>query len=386
MSCPSGGYSPSGEKPAAVVSDWEKRDWIQTMDFEPATDEDLALAHSPSYVSSIFNVETSNGHGNCDLGVAESTRWTVGSMVAAAAAAVQEKAITCSPSSGFHHAGYEINHGFCTFNGLIVAARRALAMPGVNRVAILDCDWHPGDGTQEIIDHLEIGNEVLHYSSGMHGPSSVPQYFDWLDESLGQIAQDDVGLILYQAGADAHKDDPLGGLLDNDELVERDRLVFDLYRNHHIPIAWNLAGGYQRDSDGGIEKVLAIHRATMHAAAQCLSLREIEPPLATASSANPKPLPPTKSRAVPPMKDLEARYGFAKQLSGLSDEQLVARFNQDVGNTGWGNARSYCLTCLRMEMERRSLDASVAIKDDGFSLAKRVKLVGDRLVIDSRTS
>jgi acetoin utilization deacetylase AcuC-like enzyme len=271
MSCPSGGYSPSGEKPAAVVSDWAKRDWIQKVDFEPATDEDLALAHCPSYVSSIFAGETSNGHGNCDSDVAESTRWTVGSMVAAAAAAVQDKTITCSPSSGFHHAGYDTNHGFCTFNGLIVAARNALAMPGVSRVAVLDCDWHAGDGTQEIIDHLRIGDEVLHYSSGMQWPSSVPQYFDWLDESLSQIAQDDVDLILYQAGADAHKDDPLGGLLNNDELAQRDRLVFDLYADRHIPIAWNLAGGYQRDSDGSIEKVLTIHRATMHVAAQCLA-------------------------------------------------------------------------------------------------------------------
>ena len=82
------------------------------------------------------------------------------------------------------------------------------------------------------------------------------------------------------------------------------------------------------------------------------------------------------------MKDLEANYGFAKQLSGLSDEQLVARFNSEVGKPGWGNARSYFLTCLRMEMERRSFDASVVTRDDSFSLAKRVEIVGDRLAAE----
>ena len=40
-------------------------------------------------------------------------------------------------------------------------------------------------------------------------------------------------------------------------------MVFELYRHHQIPIAWNLAGGYQRDEDGTIEKLVAIHRTTM---------------------------------------------------------------------------------------------------------------------------
>lgn len=266
MSCPSGGYSPSGEKPAAVVADWAKRDWIDIVDFAPATDEELELAHCPDYVRSIFAGEIENGHHNCDLDVAESTRWTVGSMVAAAKDAVQACAITCSPSSGFHHAGYDNNHGFCTFNGLIIAARKALELPSVNRVAILDCDWHAGDGTQDIIERLDLSHQILHHSSGMHWPSSIAQYFDWLADSLREIAEDGIDLVLYQAGADAHKDDPLGGLLDNEELAERERLVFDLHHNHHIPIAWNLAGGYQRDPDGTIEKVLTIHRETMRLA------------------------------------------------------------------------------------------------------------------------
>ena len=87
-----------------------------------------------------------------------------------------------------------------------------------------------------------------------------------------------------------------------------------------------------------------------------------------------------------PIQDLESKYGFAKELAGLSDEQLVARFNAEVGNRGTGTARSYFLTCLRMEIESRSFDASVVIKDESFSLANRVQLVSDRLVIDSGSS
>ncbi len=272
MSCPSGSYSPSGEKPAAVVADWQSRDWIEVVDFAPATDEDLALAHCPDYIRSIFAGEIANGHHNYDLAVAASTRWTVGSMLAASLSAVELGEITCSPSSGFHHASFDSNHGFCTFNGLIVAARKVLDLPSISRVAILDCDWHPGDGTRDIIQRLDLCDQILHHSSGVHWLKSVAEYFDWLEESLADIAADSIDLVLYQAGADPHKDDPLGGLLDNEELAERDRMAFDLYRKHHIPIAWNLAGGYQRDSDGSIEKVLAIHRETMKIAiTECMS-------------------------------------------------------------------------------------------------------------------
>jgi len=132
--------------------------------------------------------------------------------------------------------------------------------------AILDCDWHAGDGTQDIIDRLQLGDRIFQNSSGMHRHRSVAKYFDWLERSIAEIVAESVDIVLYQAGADPHKDDPLGGLLDNEELAERDRLVFDLYREHHVPIAWNLAGGYQRDSDGSIEPVIAIHRATLLAA------------------------------------------------------------------------------------------------------------------------
>jgi hypothetical protein len=36
-----------------------------------------------------------------------------------------------------------------------------------------------------------------------------------------------------------------------------------------IPVAWNLAGGYQRDAAGTIRPVLTIHDNTLHAFAEC---------------------------------------------------------------------------------------------------------------------
>ena len=53
-------------------------------------------------------------------------------------------------------------------------------------------------------------------------------------------------LILYQAGADPHIDDPLGGWLTTKQLQQRDKRVFSASAEWKIPVAWNLAGGYQR--------------------------------------------------------------------------------------------------------------------------------------------
>ena len=64
----------------------------------------------------------------------------------------------------------------------------------------------------------------------------------WLD------SQD--AIVLYHSGVDVHLDDQVGGWLTDDELRERERLVFDAAIEHHLPLVWCMGGGYQRDSDG----------------------------------------------------------------------------------------------------------------------------------------
>jgi nucleoside-diphosphate-sugar epimerase len=63
-------------------------------------------------------------------------------------------------------------------------------------------------------------------------------------------------------GHGSHEDDPLGGWLTTEEMVERDRIVFETLARKGIPVAWNLAGGYQEP----IERVLGLHSDTMRVA------------------------------------------------------------------------------------------------------------------------
>lgn len=180
-----------------------------------------------------------------------------------------------APCSGFHHAGYDFASSFCTFNGLMVTAAVLLEEGKVRKIGILDCDQHWGNGTQDIIDRLHLGDRVVHYTPcrAFARPQRAEAFLAMLPQLLMAFA--DCDLVLYQAGADPHINDPLGGWLTTEQLYRRDARVFDSLRKMSIPVAWNLAGGYQRDADGTIRPVLTIHDNTLHAFAESCGVEAV---------------------------------------------------------------------------------------------------------------
>ena len=262
-------YSPSAHKPTLVIADWLRHGLISPediMSFEPVTRDDLVLAHEPNFVDGVLSCAEPNGFGNRDKEVALSLPYTTGSMLAAARYAVVHHVNTCSPTSGFHHACYGHANGFCTFNGLMVTALKLMSEGAARSVGIIDCDVHYGDGTDDIIRELNV-TQVKHHTMGERfssrrdvGPRGKA-FEQWLEAAVADCRG--VDLLLYQAGADPHIDDPLGGVQSTKEMFARDRYVFDAFRNRAL--VWNLAGGYHTDADGGIEPVLALHRNTARA-------------------------------------------------------------------------------------------------------------------------
>jgi acetoin utilization deacetylase AcuC-like enzyme len=259
MLADSGSFSPSAGKPRLVADAWRGAglpiDW---RGINAATAEDLALAHDPTYVTAILDGTGENGFGNTRPDVARSLPFTTGAMLNAAEASLK-CGVACAPVSGFHHAGYAAGGGFCTFNGLMVTALKLLQENRVKKVLILDLDQHYGNGTDEIKRALGIGKEIVNATFGRwyHSPRHASQYLSRLRVAAKRFPEFD--LVLYQAGADLHVDDPLGGVLDNDQMRERDFVVFEAAQRSGVPIAWNLAGGYQDP----VSKVVRIHVATM---------------------------------------------------------------------------------------------------------------------------
>lgn len=266
MVADSGSFSPSAAKPAQVVAHWGTLGLpIDVREPSPVTVEQLARAHDRDHVEQILAGTANNGFGNRSPEVAATLPLTSGAMLSAARHAIAFRSVTCAPVSGFHHASRFSAGAYCTFNGLVVTAMALREEDGLRRIGILDYDVHYGDGTDAICEHLGI-DYIEHFTAGAHYNSArdADRLLAELPGAVERMRGCDV--VLYQAGADLHVDDPLGGVLTTPQLLQRDELVFRGLRRLGIPCAWNLAGGYQKAADGSIPIVLEIHANTARAA------------------------------------------------------------------------------------------------------------------------
>jgi acetoin utilization deacetylase AcuC-like enzyme len=260
--------SPSDQKPLIVAQALKRTPWpIELVAPEPCTLADICSVHDPEFVVGVLEQRRPSGFGSTSPSVARSLPYTCGACYDSCVAALRD-GISASLTSGFHHAGPSTARGFCTFNGLMIAASQLLRGRRADKIAIIDCDYHYGDGTQAIIDAQGLSDRVLHVSFGrtFKRREQAEAYIEGvyqLRSSLREFAPD---VLIYQAGADAHVDDPLGGLLTTEQMRERDRVVFAVARELGIAVAWNLAGGYQIDPDGSIPRVVELHLNTFEEA------------------------------------------------------------------------------------------------------------------------
>ena len=194
-----------------------------------------------------------------------------------------EKGISANVAQGFHHAGYRSGCGFCTFNGLALVANE---YPQKN-VFVLDCDQHGGNGTQEFIgrklnnlEQITINGSNFGCYEGIPEKSICitlsPITKDWsayeeaLEFSFEEITERSPDLVIYQAGADPHIDDPLGSLgMTTEQMRERDRLVFEFLSKSGLPSMFVLAGGYQEPIE---TELVPLHVNTFEEASSAYTL------------------------------------------------------------------------------------------------------------------
>lgn len=199
--------------------------------------------------------------------------------VVAAALKAMKTGVAGSLSSGLHHAHRDRGSGYCTFNGLAMAARAAIAA-GAKRVLIVDLDAHCGGGTHELI----AGNPAVHHLDvavhsfdqyaprGAHTLDLVPsasRYLPTVRRRLDALAGSSFDLCVYNAGMDPFEGCPIGGMsgVTREVLAERERLIFEWCRDHAVPIAFTLAGGYLGPTVNQ-NRLTDLHRLTLMAAAQ----------------------------------------------------------------------------------------------------------------------
>jgi acetoin utilization deacetylase AcuC-like enzyme len=139
----------------------------------------------------------------------------------------------CRPPG--HHAGVDYLGGYCYLNNAAIAARAATDR-GAPRVAILDIDYHHGNGTQDIfLDDADVfyasihGDPVTEYpfywghadergtgpgeATTLNLPlprgTTIAPYLQALDRALDAIARFSPALLIVSFGADTYEADPI---------------------------------------------------------------------------------------------------------------------------------------------------------------------------------
>jgi acetoin utilization deacetylase AcuC-like enzyme len=171
-----------------------------------------------------------------------------------------------------HHAEPARGMGFCLFNNVAVAALHARTRWGLQRVAVADFDVHHGNGTQAAFwddpslffasSHQSpfypgTGSREERGASGnianaplASGTGSAGFRQAWRAELLPAIDAFAPELLLISAGFDAHRDDPLAGLLlDEEDYAWLTGELAALARRHARGRAVSLLeGGYDLDA------------------------------------------------------------------------------------------------------------------------------------------
>jgi acetoin utilization deacetylase AcuC-like enzyme len=230
---------------------------------EPATREQICLAHDPEYVDAFLTGRLSAPAIRrigfpWSEGLVARTLCSVGATLAATRAALQD-GFGGALAGGTHHAGYAEGSGFCVFNDIAVAIR-ALG----KRAAVIDLDVHQGDGTAAI-----FSSDPSVFTLSLHGQNNFPfrkqqstldiafpdgtsdtDYLAALEQALPRVVDFHPEIVFYQAGVDGLASDRLGLLsLSPEGLTERDRMVFHALEQNGIPTVAVLGGGYSEPID-----------------------------------------------------------------------------------------------------------------------------------------
>ena len=240
---------------AAAIAKLPGVELVAPPPFKPNLLQDL---HSPAYVNDFLS-------GTEPLASSQGIPWSVSvrdaslamlsGQVEGAKHALQQ-GIAMNLARGFHHAVRDRGSGYCALNGLALVA----LLHADKRILVIDCDEHGGNGTEEFTTRLPnlFNISIFGTRFGCRGGErswafkvNVPQqgfdvFREVLDETESLLKAIQPHLVLYQAGADSHEDDPKGQTgLSSEQMLLRDDRVFRMARTHNVPILFNVAGGYQ---------------------------------------------------------------------------------------------------------------------------------------------
>jgi acetoin utilization deacetylase AcuC-like enzyme len=172
-----------------------------------------------------------------------------------------------------HHAASDMYGGYCFLNNVAVVAEM-FRIDGARKVAVLDIDFHHGNGTQDIFyDRGDVFFASLHghpedaypyfigyadetgEGSGEGATANYPMrpgtlYGEWsqaLDHAIGRIRAFGAEALVVSLGVDAFKEDPISFFkLESDDFTDCGRRIEKL----GLPTVFVMEGGYAIEAVG----------------------------------------------------------------------------------------------------------------------------------------
>ncbi|MSR30652.1 MAG: histone deacetylase [Gemmataceae bacterium] len=255
----------------------------QTAEWLEIPEKDLAELHSPKQVEQIKQLSAhGGGRADPDTVVCPDSyvvaKIAAGACIAAVDLVLQGKHANalCLVRPPGHHATAGVSMGFCLFNNVALAARRAIKQHRLNRVAILDWDVHHGNGTQDIFysdpavfflslhrfgDGFYPGTGAASETGqgkGLGATLNLPIRYgtapkdirsQW-EKGLDMVRQFRPELLLISAGFDADRRDPIGDLgLGPEDFFHFSKTAIALAKDQcQGKIITCLEGGYHLDA------------------------------------------------------------------------------------------------------------------------------------------
>ncbi|RMG19189.1 MAG: histone deacetylase [Deltaproteobacteria bacterium] len=191
-------------------------------------------------------------------------RLMVGGTVAAAFGVVRGGlSVAVNLGGGLHHAAPDRGAGFCVYNDVAIAVARLRARGYAAPIAVVDLDFHQGDGTRAFFARDEtVFTYSIHGSTWSHAEATANldlrllsgtgdrEYLETLKSTLPEAFETHrPKLVFLVAGADVLAADRLGDfLLTPRGVLERDRWVTELARRHGAGVVYLLGGGYSEEA------------------------------------------------------------------------------------------------------------------------------------------
>lgn len=254
----------------------------------PCADETILKTHTADYLYKLKN-GTLSASEQRRIGFPQSPQLTERELIITQGTIdccyqALENGVALNVAGGTHHAFADRGEGFCLLNDFAVAANYLLQHGVSKKILIIDLDVHQGNGTAKLFQ-----NTISVFTFSMHGRQTYPfhkeksdldieledgtddaTYMGFLKSLLPKLIVDiQPDFAFYLSGVDVLKTDRFGKLaLTIDGCKQRDAFVFSLLKQHQIPCAVAMGGGYSPD----VKMIVEAHCNTFRVAKDIYNL------------------------------------------------------------------------------------------------------------------